>query len=172
MHRIVAMVVAHLIVMCIFCLWWFSLFLADLCLVVICLFVCSQALVVASYHVLLTLLIWQPAIAVNQGRRSRWFIIRLVNNQLGETGNCFRHKMYMCILYLRCEDTILVILCSTLPITTTIAGEWFNSKYSMTISNVLQLMDRQLFILRLIIFIMWRSFILHKIFLESTELCN
>ena len=33
----------------------------------------------------------------------------------------------MYILYLRCKDTILAILCTDLPITTTIAGEWLIS---------------------------------------------
>ena len=33
----------------------------------------------------------------------------------------------MCILYLRCEDAVLPIQCTSLPITTTIAGQWFNS---------------------------------------------
>ena len=28
---------------------------------------------------------------------------------------------------MRCEDTILTILCTSLPTTTTIAGEWLNS---------------------------------------------
>ena len=31
--------------------------------------------------------------------------------------------MYVCILYLRLEDAMLEILCTGLPITTTIAGE-------------------------------------------------
>ena len=35
--------------------------------------------------------------------------------------------MYMYILYLSCEDAILVILCMGLSITTTIAGKWLNS---------------------------------------------
>ena len=39
-----------LIVTCIWCLWWFSLLLADLCLVAICLSVCSWWLVVAGYY--------------------------------------------------------------------------------------------------------------------------
>ena len=33
----------------------------------------------------------------------------------------------MYILYLSCEDAILVILCMGLSITTTIAGKWLNS---------------------------------------------
>ena len=33
----------------------------------------------------------------------------------------------MYILYLRCEDGILAILCMGPPITTTAAGEWLNS---------------------------------------------
>ena len=36
--------------------------------------------------------------------------------------------MYVYILYLRCEDSILAILCTAgLPITIPIAGEWLNS---------------------------------------------
>ena len=34
--------------------------------------------------------------------------------------------MYVYILYLRCEDTILAILFAGLPITTTIPDEWLN----------------------------------------------
>ena len=38
-----------------------------------------------------------------------------------------RHNTCMYILYLRCEDAILAILCMSLPITTALAGEWSNS---------------------------------------------
>ena len=41
----------------------------------------------------------------------------------GAMGNGFSHKMYMFILYLWYEATILAILCTGIPITTTIAGE-------------------------------------------------
>ena len=55
-------------------------------------------------------------------------------------------------LYLRREEAILVILFTGLPITTTFADEWYiESLISMIISNVLQLMDKQLFVLRPII---------------------
>ena len=48
-------------------------------------------------------------------------------SRLAETNDCFRHNTYMYILYLRSEDNILAILCTGLPITTTIAGQWLNS---------------------------------------------
>ena len=47
--------------------------------------------------------------------------------QLAEMGDYFRHNMYVCILCLRCEDDMLVILCMGLPITTISADEWLNS---------------------------------------------
>ena len=44
-------------------------------------------------------------------------------NLLAGTGHCFRHNMYPYILYQRCEDDILGILCTDLlPTITTIAG--------------------------------------------------
>ena len=39
----------------------------------------------------------------------------------------FRYNTHVYILYLRCEDAILAILCTGLPITTTIAGKQLNS---------------------------------------------
>ena len=42
-------------------------------------------------------------------------------------GDCFRHNMYMYILYLRFEDAITVNLCMGLPITNTTDGQWLNS---------------------------------------------
>ena len=42
-------------------------------------------------------------------------------------GDSFRYNTYVYILYLRCKDAILAIICTGLPITTTIAHEWFNS---------------------------------------------
>ena len=42
---------------------------------------------------------------------------------LAETGNGFKYNTSMYTLYLRCEDTILAILCKGLSITTTIAGK-------------------------------------------------
>ena len=48
-------------------------------------------------------------------------------SRLAETSDCFRHNAYMYILYLRSEDNILAILCTGLPITTNIAGQWLNS---------------------------------------------
>ena len=35
--------------------------------------------------------------------------------------------MHAYILYLKCENVIFAILCTRLIITTTLAGEWFNS---------------------------------------------
>ena len=34
---------------------------------------------------------------------------------------------YVYISYPRCKDAVLVILCMSLPTTTTVAGEWLNS---------------------------------------------
>ena len=45
---------------------------------------------------------------------------------LAVTDKCLRQNMYVYILYLRCEDTILAILFTGLPITTTIADKWLN----------------------------------------------
>ena len=38
--------------------------------------------------------------------------------------------MYVNILYLRCKDAILAILCTDIPIINTIAGEWVESLIS------------------------------------------
>ena len=46
---------------------------------------------------------------------------------LAKIGDCFGHNTYMYILYLRCEEPILAILCTDLPIITIYAGEWLNS---------------------------------------------
>ena len=61
--------------------------------------------------------------AMHQGRRSRWLAIRPVYWQRQVT---ISHTCTY-IMYLRCEDAILAILCMGLPITTTIAGEWLSS---------------------------------------------
>ena len=53
--------------------------------------------------------------------------------------------MRVYILYLRYEDAIFVILCMGLSMITTIAGEWLNTLIFHGYINVLQLMDRQLF---------------------------
>ena len=37
------------------------------------------------------------------------------------------YNTYVNMLYLICEDAIIVILCKGLPITTTIVAEWLNS---------------------------------------------
>ena len=62
----------------------------------------------------------------------------------GTDGQLLQAYTYMYILYPRCEDILLAILCMGLPITVTISGQWLiNSlKCSMRISNVLQLIDR------------------------------
>ena len=51
----------------------------------------------------------------------------------------------MYILYLRCEDALLaiVILCASLPTTTTIAGQWLNSS---VFHDDIKLMGRKRFI--------------------------
>ena len=53
MHRTVGTLLVHILefpCICILCLWWVSLLLADFHLVAFCLFVCSQQLVVAGYY--------------------------------------------------------------------------------------------------------------------------
>ena len=59
-----------------FCLWSFSLLLADLCPVVICLFVCSQLLVVAGII---------AYVVTSDGSTPRSKDLRLVNWQRRET---------------------------------------------------------------------------------------
>ena len=44
-----------------------------------------------------------------------------------EIGNCFRHNKHIYILYLRCEDAVLAILCTGIPNVTITAGEWLYS---------------------------------------------
>ena len=54
--------------------------------------------------------------------------------------------MYIYILYLSCEDAILhtrMILCTGLPITTTIACEWLNSLILHDDTNCIKLMERR-----------------------------
>ena len=47
---------------------------------------------------------------------------------LAKIADCFRHNMYIYILYPRSYKGIRTsILCMDLPITTNIAGEWLNS---------------------------------------------
>ena len=62
---------------------------------------------------------------------------------LVEMGDCFRHNTYTYILYLRCKDAMLVIRCTGLLITITLAlaGEWLNSLYC---NKCIKLMKRQL----------------------------
>ena len=59
-----------------FCLWSFSLLLADLCPIVICLFVCSQLLVVAGIT---------AYVVTSDGSVPRSKDLRLVNWQRRET---------------------------------------------------------------------------------------
>ena len=47
--------------------------------------------------------------------------------RLEEMGNGFRYNMHEYILYQRHEDTIFAILCTDLPITATLVGQWLNS---------------------------------------------
>ena len=108
--------------MLILCLWWFSLLLADLSLAAIYSFVYSQPLVVAGYYYYYYLSDnqwWQCIKAKEQAAY-------IQAGRLAEMGNCFRHNTYMYIWYLWCKDTILAILCTDLPISTTTAGKWFN----------------------------------------------
>ena len=46
---------------------------------------------------------------------------------LAEMGNSLRNNIYVYILYLRCEDAILSLQFTGLPITIVIAGKWLNS---------------------------------------------
>ena len=109
---------------CILCLWWVSLLLADLHLVAICLFVYSQQLVVAGYYYYYCLSNNQWWLCTKIGVASL-----LLDLYTGRDGWLFQasYILYVYILYLRREDTILVILCTSLPITITLADEWINS---------------------------------------------
>ena len=62
---------------------------------------------------------------MHQGRRSRWLALR--PDVLTEMSDYFRHNTYVRILYLRHANTMLAIMCTGLPITTTTAGERLNS---------------------------------------------
>ena len=64
-------------------------------------------------------------IALHQGGKSKQLAIRLVYWQISVTCSGIVH-MYIYILYLRHEDAILVILCSSLPIAMAYAGKWLN----------------------------------------------
>ena len=97
----------------IFCLWWFSFLLTNLCLVVICLFVCSQWLAVAGYYYYCCLSSnnqwWQCTKVEAAGGLS-------FNLPLGSRdGQLFRHNTYVYFLYFRHEDDILVTLYTSLP---------------------------------------------------------
>ena len=61
---------------------------------------------------------------MHQGIRSWWPAIKLGQRQVTVSGIVWT---YVYILHLRYEDAILAILCTSLPITATIAGKWFNS---------------------------------------------
>ena len=97
-----------------------SAHLADSCLVTICLFVCSRQLVVAGYYYCYCLSDnqWWQCIKV-EGAGGLPLLVQI--------GDSFRHNTYMYILYLRFEDAIAVNLCTDLPITNTIDGQWLNS---------------------------------------------
>ena len=59
--------------------------------------------------------------ALHQGRK-RWQLAYYAGVLVG-TGDGFMHNIYAYTLYLRCEDAILAILCTGLPIITTITGK-------------------------------------------------
>ena len=89
------------------------LLLADSGPVEICLFVCSWQLVVTCYCVQLT-------------NNQQWPCTKVKLEEIDclplhlsttITGDCFRHIMYVYILYLKCKDNILAILHMGLPIT-------------------------------------------------------
>ena len=104
-------------------LWWFSLLLVDSHLVTICLLVCSQQLVVTEYYYYYCLSDkqqWQSTKLKGAGSL-------LSARSTDRDQQLIQNNMYMYVLYLRSEDTILAILCTGLPITTNIADQWLNS---------------------------------------------
>ena len=85
--------------------------------------------------------------------------------QLAGTGNVsdILHKCIFCIWGVR----MFAILCMGLPITTTTAGQWWNS---LTFHNYIKcITDKWLFLLSLIMYVTWPSFIFLKKFLEGTK---
>ena len=88
-----------------------SYLLVDPRLAVIYLFACSWQLVVAAYYCC-------HCLSDNQ----QWLSIKVedagglsLGRSTGRMGNSFRHSMYVYILYLRCKDVILAILCMGVP---------------------------------------------------------
>ena len=90
----------------ILCLWWFSLLLADSCLVVIaCLFAASSQLSLAITNI--------TAYTINNdgcSPRQKKQAACHYTDLLIEMGNSFRHNMHMHTLYWSCYDAILAIL--------------------------------------------------------------
>ena len=84
--------------MCIVCLWWFSLFLADLHLVLIC-------LVVASGWLLLAIIIISAYPVTSDGSATKYKeqVAYYYTSLLAEVDDSFRHNMYVYTLYLRHE---------------------------------------------------------------------
>ena len=98
----------------------FSLWLVNSCLPVIHLFVCSQWLVVAgyyNYYCLFDKQLWQCTEVEKAGSLPLGCLT-------GSERNCLRYNTCMYILYLRHDDTMLAILCMSLPINTTLASEY------------------------------------------------
>ena len=75
---------------------------------------------------------------MHQGRRSKLLNIRLADWQRGR----LFQALYVCVLS-EARGCYLTILCTDLLIITTVAGKWLNN---LIFHNILQLMDRQLFI--------------------------
>ena len=127
MHRTVGLVLVYLNCHT-YILFVVAFTLVDrlMCLVVICLFVCSWWLVFAGYYYCYWLLLLLLVI-----RDNHWWQCTKVEGAgslplgrlTGRDGQIF-HTLY--ILYLRREDAIL-FLCMGIPIATIIAGEWLNS---------------------------------------------
>ena len=105
--------------------------LVDLSLVVIYLFVSGWLLL--AFTIITAYLITCDGHAPRKKEQVAYHYAGL----LAEMGKRFRHNMHMYILHLRHEDVILVIMCTGLPITTTIADQWLKVQYSLIISSVL-----------------------------------
>ena len=110
MHRTVEILLAYLNFYAYISLVVVSLFLADACLMVIWLFVCSWQLAFAGYHYLRTLLVCEIC------KRRKWLNYYNQVVLLTKTSNCFRLYQVLCvhILYLKCKDTMLTVYKITL----------------------------------------------------------
>ena len=109
-----------------YCVCWVVFILVDGLVPGSNLFVC---LFVASGWLLLAITIITPYLIPSNGctPRQKKQVLYHQAGLLAGTGNDFRHNMYVYNLYLRYEDAILSSLCTSLPITNTIAGEWLSS---------------------------------------------